>query len=52
MLHRPEAFNPNPTDEERGVAAFHVLKHRNGETGKVYALFQGHYSRFTDPFTS
>lgn len=50
MLHRPEAYNPNPTDEERGVAAFHVLKHRNGETGKIEALFQGHYSRFTDPF--
>ncbi|MCC2594679.1 replicative DNA helicase [Tessaracoccus sp. OS52] len=49
MLHRPEMYSQNPTDEERGVAAFHIPKHRNGETGKIDALFQGHYSRFTNP---
>lgn len=49
MLHRPELYTQNPTDEERGQAFFHVLKHRNGETGRIDALFQGHYSRFTNP---
>ncbi len=49
MLHRPEMYTQNPTDEERGMAAFHVLKHRNGETGRIDALFQGHFSRFTNP---
>ncbi|SDL09562.1 replicative DNA helicase [Tessaracoccus oleiagri] len=49
MLHRPEMYTQNPTDEERGQAFFHVLKHRNGETGRIDALFQGHYSRFTNP---
>ena len=48
MLHRPEMYTQNPTDEERGLAAFHIPKHRNGETGKIDALFQGHYSRFTN----
>lgn len=48
MLHRPEMYSQNPTDDERGLAAFHIPKHRNGETGKVDALFQGHYSRFTN----
>ncbi|NLE97067.1 MAG: replicative DNA helicase [Propionibacterium sp.] len=49
MLHRPEMYTQNPTDEERGQAFFHVLKHRNGETGRIDALFQGHFSRFTNP---
>ncbi|WP_040282568.1 replicative DNA helicase [Tessaracoccus massiliensis] len=48
MLHRPEMYSQNPSDEERGLAAFHIPKHRNGETGKIDALFQGHYSRFTN----
>ncbi len=48
MLHRPEMYSQSPTDEERGMAGFHILKHRNGETGKIDALFQGHYSRFTN----
>ena len=48
MIHRPEMYSQNPTDEERGLAAFHIPKHRNGETGKIDALFQGHYSRFTN----
>lgn len=49
MIHRPEMYTQNPSDEERGQAAFHIPKHRNGETGKIDALFQGHYSRFTNP---
>lgn len=49
MLHRPEMYSQNPSDEERGLAAFHIPKHRNGETGKIDAIFQGHYSRFTNP---
>lgn len=49
MLHRPEMYAQNPSDEERGMAAFHILKHRNGETGRIDALFQGHYSRFANP---
>ena len=48
MLHRPEMYSQNPSDEERGLATFHIPKHRNGETGKIDALFQGHYSRFTN----
>ena len=48
MLHRPELYTQNPTDEERGQAAFHILKHRNGQLDKIDALFQGHYSRFTN----
>ncbi|AQP48188.1 replicative DNA helicase [Tessaracoccus aquimaris] len=48
MLHRPEMYSQNPTDDERGLATFHIPKHRNGETGKIDALFQGHYSRFTN----
>src|SRR5690606_30857044 len=24
MLHRPEMYSQNPTDEERGIAAFHI----------------------------
>ena len=46
MLHRPEMYSQNPSDDERGLANFHIPKHRNGETGKIDALFQGHYSRF------
>ncbi len=38
----------HPTDEERDQAAFHILKHRNGQLDKIDALFQGHYSRFTN----
>ena len=49
MIHRPEMYTQNPSDEERGQAAFHIPKHRNGETGRIDALFQGHYSRFTNP---
>ncbi|WP_233558357.1 replicative DNA helicase [Tessaracoccus sp. OH4464_COT-324] len=49
MLHRPELYTQDPSDEERGQAFFHVLKHRNGETRRIEALFQGHYSRFTNP---
>ena len=49
MLHRPEVHTTTPTDEERGVANFFVPKHRNGETGQIDALFQGHYSRFANP---
>ncbi|RMB61667.1 replicative DNA helicase [Tessaracoccus antarcticus] len=49
MIHRPEMYTQSPTDEERGQAAFHIAKHRNGETGKIDSLFQGHYSRFTNP---
>ncbi|GAA3864514.1 replicative DNA helicase [Tessaracoccus defluvii] len=48
MLHRPEMYSQNPSDEERGLANFHIQKHRNGEMGKIDALFQGHYSRFTN----
>lgn len=48
MLHRPELYTQDPSDEERGQAFFHVLKHRNGETQRIEALFQGHYSRFTN----
>ncbi len=48
MLHRPEMHNPEPTDEQRGLANFHILKHRNGETGVINAFFQGHFSRFRD----
>ncbi|MFV0428236.1 MAG: replicative DNA helicase [Arachnia sp.] len=49
MLHRPEMYTAEPTDTERGQAFFHILKHRNGEQGKVEALFMGHYSRFSNP---
>ncbi len=49
MIHRPEMYTTNPSDDERGVANLYIPKHRNGETGKIDALFQGHYSRFTNP---
>lgn len=49
MIHRPEMYSQNPSDDERGLAGFHIPKHRNGETGKIDAIFQGHYSRFTNP---
>ncbi len=52
MLHRPEMYKENPADEERGLANFHILKHRNGQLDKIDALFQGHYSRFTNQPTS
>ncbi|RRD05359.1 replicative DNA helicase [Arachnia propionica] len=48
MLHRPEMYKENPADEERGLANFHILKHRNGQLDRIDALFQGHYSRFTN----
>ncbi|MCI6583535.1 MAG: replicative DNA helicase [Mobiluncus sp.] len=43
LLHRPESYNP---DDRPGEADLHVAKHRNGRTGTIHLMFQGHLSRF------
>lgn len=48
MLRRPESYTQNPADEGRGQATFHILKYRNDQFDKINALFQDHYSRFTN----
>ncbi|MCD4557860.1 replicative DNA helicase [Schaalia sp. lx-100] len=45
LLHRPEYYNK---DDRRGEADIIVAKHRNGETGTIRALFQGHMARFAN----
>lgn len=47
LLHREEMYNTQDP-AVKGMADLHVAKHRNGETGKIECVFQGHYSRFTD----
>lgn len=46
LVHREELYSDDPN--LKGNADLHIAKHRNGETGKVELVFQGHYSRFTD----
>jgi replicative DNA helicase len=44
LLYRDEYYNPNTHD--KGIAELIVAKHRNGPTGTVKLLFDGHYTRF------
>lgn len=48
LVHREELYNPNEPSV-KGLADLHLSKHRNGELGKIECVFQGHYSRFTNP---
>lgn len=48
LLHRPEYYNP---EDRQGEADIILAKHRNGETGTIRVLFQGHMARFAN-FTS
>lgn len=48
FIHRPEVYdreNPNL----KGKANISIAKHRNGETGDIQLLFEGQYSRFSNP---
>lgn len=47
LLHREEMYN-REDPSAKGMADLYVAKHRNGETGKIECVFQGHYSRFID----
>lgn len=47
LLHREEMYN-REDPSLKGMADIYIAKHRNGETGKIESIFQGHYSRFTD----
>ena len=46
LLHREDVYEPESA--RAGEADFIVAKQRNGPTGTVTVLFQGHYSRFVD----
>lgn len=48
FIYRDEVYNENSS--HKGIAELIIAKHRNGETGKVHATFQGEYCRF-DNFT-
>ena len=48
LLHRPEYYN---SEDRPGEADIILAKHRNGETGTIRVLFQGHMARFAN-FTS
>lgn len=43
LLHRPDYYDK---EDRPGEGDIIVAKHRNGDTGVVRALFQGHLSRF------
>ena len=47
LVHREDMYNRDDPSV-KGMADIYVAKHRNGETGKIECVFQGHYSRFTD----
>jgi replicative DNA helicase len=46
LLHREDVYEPESA--RAGEADFIIAKQRNGPTGTVTVLFQGHYSRFVD----
>lgn len=46
LLHREDATNKE--HPRAGEADLIVAKHRNGPTATITAVFQGHYSRFTN----
>lgn len=46
LLHREDMYDKN--SPRAGEAEFILAKHRNGPTGVVTTVFQGHYSRFVD----
>ena len=46
LLHREDAYERE--HPRAGEADFIVAKHRNGPTGTITVVFQGHYSRFVD----
>ena len=48
LLHRPEYYNP---EDRPGEADIILAKHRNGETGTIRVLVQGHMARVAN-FTS
>ncbi|OBX83872.1 hypothetical protein A9306_04350 [Moraxella atlantae] len=43
-IYRDEYYNQDT--QEKGIAEFIILKNRNGATGTVKAIFEGHFSRF------
>ncbi len=45
LLHREDLYDK---EQRVGEADLIVAKHRNGPTGTVPVIFQGHYSRFVD----
>ena len=52
LLHRPDYFEPNPTDDKgndlRGLVKIIVDKNRGGRKGSVLARFHMKYSKFAD----
>ncbi len=48
FIHRPNAYNPNETPEERAKAEILIAKQRNGPTDRVNFVFLNHFTRFEE----
>lgn len=49
FLYRDEYYNPETVDEKlKGMGEIIIAKQRNGETGKVYLAWLGHYMKFAN----
>ena len=48
LLHRPDVKDENGKNRPGHNANLHLAKHRNGRTGDIDLVFQGHLSRFQD----
>lgn len=48
FIHRPEIYDRENVNL-KGKSTIHIAKHRNGEIGDINLLFEGQYSRFSNP---
>ena len=48
FLYRPEIYDTEVTDANRGIAEVIVSKHRNGPTGTANLVFRSKFARFDD----
>jgi len=48
FIHRPNAYNPNETPEERAKSEILIAKQRNGPTDRVNFVFLSHFTRFEE----
>lgn len=48
LLHRPEVYSPD-RDDLKGKAELLLAKQRNGPMGRIPLIFEGQFTRFSDP---